>query len=148
MHVFTLGGLQVTPEQSLALVEYIAHLSVEDWDGIARDLRKLGFVPAGTCAFAPLTACHDFTASRLLAIAPTIVVQMSRHLHVGMSPCCSLCTIVGSVSFIDTQHIMFRAVDCAATDLSQLHLCELTFHMTHCNMLAQFVRFGWQALSI
>lgn len=40
-------NLQVTPEQSLALVEYIAHLSVEDWDGIARDLRKLGFVPAG-----------------------------------------------------------------------------------------------------
>lgn len=40
-------GMQVTPEQSLALVEYIAHLSVEDWDGIARDLRKLGFVPAG-----------------------------------------------------------------------------------------------------
>ena len=39
--------VQVTPEQSLALVEYIAHLSVEDWDGIARDLRKLGFVPAG-----------------------------------------------------------------------------------------------------
>lgn len=37
----------MTPEQSLALVEYIAHLSVEDWDGIARDLRKLGFVPAG-----------------------------------------------------------------------------------------------------
>lgn len=47
-HNFILGGLQVTPEQSLALVEYIAHLSVEDWDGIARDLRKLGFVPAGT----------------------------------------------------------------------------------------------------
>lgn len=39
--------MQVTPEQSLALVEYIAHLSVEDWDGIARDLRNLGFVPAG-----------------------------------------------------------------------------------------------------
>lgn len=40
-------AVQVTPEQSLALVEYIAHLSVEDWDGIARDLRNLGFVPAG-----------------------------------------------------------------------------------------------------
>lgn len=40
-------AMQVTPEQSLALVEYIAHLSVEDWDGIARDLRNLGFVPAG-----------------------------------------------------------------------------------------------------
>ena len=67
----------MTPEQSLALVEYIAHLSVEDWDGIARDLRKLGFVPAGTYVFAPvpgpLTKCHDFTTSRLLAIADTII---------------------------------------------------------------------------
>ena len=39
--------LQVTPEQSLALVEYIAHLSVEDWDHVAEDLRKLGFIPPG-----------------------------------------------------------------------------------------------------
>lgn len=39
--------MQVTPDQSLALVEYIAHLSVQDWNGIAGDLRKLGFIPAG-----------------------------------------------------------------------------------------------------
>ncbi|KAL3139585.1 hypothetical protein ABBQ38_003904 [Trebouxia sp. C0009 RCD-2024] len=45
---------EVTPEQSLALVEYIAHLSVEDWDGIARDLRKLGFVPADAPEMAEL----------------------------------------------------------------------------------------------
>ena len=49
-------AVQVTPEQSLALVEYIAHLSVEDWDGIARDLRKLGFVPAGMPPLHPRTA--------------------------------------------------------------------------------------------
>lgn len=46
-------NMQVTPEQSLALVEYIAHLSVEDWDGIAGDLRKLGFVPAGAHCLNP-----------------------------------------------------------------------------------------------
>jgi aarF domain-containing kinase len=50
--------LQVTPEQSLALVEYIAHLSVEDWNGIARDLRKLGFVPAGMQPAIILVSCH------------------------------------------------------------------------------------------
>ena len=43
--------MQVTPEQSLALVEYIAHLSVEDWVGIAKDLRKLGFIPPGILPF-------------------------------------------------------------------------------------------------
>ena len=46
-----LFAMQVTPEQSLALVEYIAHLSVQDWNGIARDLRKLGFVPAGMLCY-------------------------------------------------------------------------------------------------
>ncbi|KAL0055837.1 hypothetical protein WJX82_004897 [Trebouxia sp. C0006] len=45
---------EVTPKQSLALVEYIAHLSVEDWNGIARDLRKLGFVPADAPEMAEL----------------------------------------------------------------------------------------------
>lgn len=38
---------EVTPEQSIALVEYISHLSVEDWDAVAVDLRKLGFIPPG-----------------------------------------------------------------------------------------------------
>lgn len=39
--------LQVTPDQSIALVEYIAHLSVEDWDMIPYDLAQLGFLPPG-----------------------------------------------------------------------------------------------------
>ena len=38
---------EVTPDQSIALVEYISHLSVEDWDAVAVDLRKLGFIPPG-----------------------------------------------------------------------------------------------------
>ncbi len=40
-------SLQVTPDQSIALVEYIAHLSVEDWDMIPYDLAQLGFLPPG-----------------------------------------------------------------------------------------------------
>ena len=40
--------LQVTPDQSIALVEYIAHLSVEDSDMIPYDLAQLGFLPPGT----------------------------------------------------------------------------------------------------
>lgn len=34
--------VQVTEDQRIALVEYIAHLSVEDWEGVAHDLVKLG----------------------------------------------------------------------------------------------------------
>ena len=34
--------VQVTPQQSLALVEYIAHLSVQDWTAVTGDLQRLG----------------------------------------------------------------------------------------------------------
>jgi aarF domain-containing kinase len=37
----------VTPEQSIALVEYIAHLSAKDWEAVTRDLVTLGFIPPG-----------------------------------------------------------------------------------------------------
>ncbi|GIL59707.1 hypothetical protein Vafri_14435 [Volvox africanus] len=36
---------EVTPEQRLALVEYIAHLSTQDWGKLAVDLQTLGFIP-------------------------------------------------------------------------------------------------------
>ena len=35
----------VTSEQRLALVEYIAHLSVQDWTAVTGDLRRLGNPP-------------------------------------------------------------------------------------------------------
>lgn len=57
----------MTPEQSLALVEYIAHLSVEDWNGIARDLRKLGFVPAGMQPAIILVSCQKKQARTKIA---------------------------------------------------------------------------------
>ena len=38
---------EIPPHISLALVEYIAHLSVGDWEGVCGDLAKLGFVPPG-----------------------------------------------------------------------------------------------------
>ena len=34
--------VQVSPQQSLALVEYIAHLSVQDWTAVTGDLQRLG----------------------------------------------------------------------------------------------------------
>lgn len=37
----------ISPEQSLALTEYIAHLSVQDWEAVANDLVALGFIPPG-----------------------------------------------------------------------------------------------------
>ncbi|GLI70240.1 hypothetical protein VaNZ11_015086 [Volvox africanus] len=36
---------EVTPEQRLALVEYIAHLSTQDWRKLAVDLQTLDFIP-------------------------------------------------------------------------------------------------------
>jgi hypothetical protein len=41
---------EVEPERRLALVEYIAHLSVQDWRGVAKDLVNLGFAPKGALA--------------------------------------------------------------------------------------------------
>eukprot|EP00878_Enallax_costatus_P013271 GHUV01013874.1.p1 GENE.GHUV01013874.1~~GHUV01013874.1.p1 ORF type:complete len:1255 (+),score=498.10 GHUV01013874.1:389-4153(+) len=37
---------EVTPEQRIALVEYISHLTTQDWENVARDLQTLGFIPA------------------------------------------------------------------------------------------------------
>jgi len=45
---------EVTEEQRVSLVEYITHLSLEDWDGIADDLVTLGFVPEGYSDFRDL----------------------------------------------------------------------------------------------
>lgn len=33
---------EVSEDQRIALVEYIAHLTLEDWEGVARDLVHLG----------------------------------------------------------------------------------------------------------
>eukprot|EP00775_Hariotina_reticulata_P007498 gene7498-7708_t len=37
---------EVTAEQRIALVEYISHLTTQDWENVARDLQTLGFIPA------------------------------------------------------------------------------------------------------
>ena len=83
-------GMQVTPEQSLALVEYIAHLSVQDWNGIALDLRKLGFIPAG------LLACC-FCMPRAVAAAAICQPGLSQKLSLarasrGAKPCVMKCS--------------------------------------------------------
>ncbi len=36
---------EVTEDQRIALVEFIAHLTMEDWEGVSRDLASLGFMP-------------------------------------------------------------------------------------------------------
>ncbi|KAG2436368.1 hypothetical protein HXX76_006675 [Chlamydomonas incerta] len=38
---------EVTEDQRIALVEFIAHLTMEDWSGVSKDLLKLGFMPDG-----------------------------------------------------------------------------------------------------
>ncbi|KAK9866008.1 hypothetical protein WJX84_009124 [Apatococcus fuscideae] len=59
---------QVTPDQSIALVEYIAHLSVEDWDMIPYDLAQLGFLPPGV----------DPVKSGLIGPLSSILTQLVR----------------------------------------------------------------------
>ncbi|KXZ44555.1 hypothetical protein GPECTOR_65g173 [Gonium pectorale] len=38
---------EVTEDQRVALIEFIAHLTMEDWNGVAKDLSALGFMPDG-----------------------------------------------------------------------------------------------------
>jgi aarF domain-containing kinase len=37
----------IPPDISLNLLSYVTHLSIEDWEGVARDLVSLGFVKEG-----------------------------------------------------------------------------------------------------
>ncbi|GLC37542.1 hypothetical protein PLESTM_000600400 [Pleodorina starrii] len=38
---------EVTEDQRIALIEFIAHLTMEDWKGVSNDLLALGFMPEG-----------------------------------------------------------------------------------------------------
>ena len=50
---------EVPPERAQALVEYIAHLSVEDFEAVVmHDLPALGFIPPGVCGTG-LPLCPD-----------------------------------------------------------------------------------------
>ena len=54
---------EVAPERRIALVEYIAHLSVQDWNGVAKDLVNLGFTPEGKtqpCSSAASLSMHSY----------------------------------------------------------------------------------------
>lgn len=52
---------EVTEDQRIALVEYISHLMVEDWEGVAADLVKLGEWQSHAFIF--------FTQRRFLGVA-------------------------------------------------------------------------------
>ena len=46
--ILDFGMMTTIPlERRIALVEYIAHLSMKDWTAVAYDLSALGFVPPG-----------------------------------------------------------------------------------------------------
>ncbi len=58
---------EVPPERGQALVEYIAHLSVEDFAAVVtHDLPALGFIPPGAAARAPprVAPAERWAASR------------------------------------------------------------------------------------
>lgn len=57
---------EVAPERRIALVEYIAHLSVQDWNGVAKDLVNLGFTPEGM----PLVPHSCWGASCISLVQP------------------------------------------------------------------------------
>jgi aarF domain-containing kinase len=58
---------EVAFEQRIHLVEFIAHLSLEDWDAVTADLIALGFLPS------------DTTTANVEVIAP--VIKEVRSLH-------------------------------------------------------------------
>ena len=65
----------VTPEQSLALVEYIAHLSVQDWNAVTGDLRRLGAPPAPSRS--PGRGDGGYFPQRVAGVAASACVRAS-----------------------------------------------------------------------
>lgn len=66
---------EVAPERRIALVEYIAHLSVQDWNGVARDLVNLGFTPEGDSVIPIASDSHQacfYVLSPCLASSPAV----------------------------------------------------------------------------
>ena len=78
---------EVAPERRIALVEYIAHLSVQDWNGVAKDLVNLGFTPEGT-PLVPCIGCGSklsCTAPAQGAALPVSLQDARQHLNESLS---------------------------------------------------------------
>ena len=41
----------MTEDQRWALLEFIAHISTEDWEAMTMDLKTLGFIPQEVCGY-------------------------------------------------------------------------------------------------
>ncbi|KAF5827894.1 ABC1 family-domain-containing protein [Dunaliella salina] len=66
---------EVTEEQQVALVEYIAHLTCEDWEAVSHDLVSLGFMPEGMPADA-VQVVAPIMEKILIFISPANIVQV------------------------------------------------------------------------
>ena len=81
---------QIEPERSIALVEYIAHLSVKDWTSVAYDLSNLGFVPPGMVSM----LCqhhHHLPGSQQACTCHRVSSPMNTYPHYNLQPVVS-CT--------------------------------------------------------
>jgi aarF domain-containing kinase len=75
---------EVPAEQRIHLVEYIAHLSLEDWDAVTRDLVELGFLsrdmtPEDLAEVSPVIKQARFNTF----MEPQVVAQASQVLKKG-----------------------------------------------------------------
>ncbi len=85
---------EVAPERRIALVEYISHLSVQDWGGVAKDLVNLGFTPEGrpffyllmssssrTCPAWMRAVCKKWTLGHQCMVSSLLPVQDAGIFH-------------------------------------------------------------------
>jgi aarF domain-containing kinase len=69
---------EVTESQRIGLVEFIAHLTMEDWDGLTQDLVTLGFMP------------EDMPEEAKKHIRPVMKEVSSCLVYQSKKRCCSL----------------------------------------------------------
>lgn len=82
--------MQVSEDKRVHLVEYITHLSLEDWDAVTQDLVKLDFLPA------------DMSDEQLSVISPVIKDVMGQ-LVIGGTAGISIGSLSIQVGALQTQ---------------------------------------------
>ena len=85
--------LQVTEEQRWALLEFIAHLSTEDWEAMTVDLQCLGFIPQSVRGswgrerrWKEGRVCSVFVNIRSVHLAPSLNTVIRPELSCPLTP--------------------------------------------------------------
>jgi hypothetical protein len=97
--------MQVSQEKRVHLVEYITHLSLEDWGAVTEDLVRLDFLPA------------DMSEEQLAVISPVIKDVMGQ-LVIGGTAGIS----IGSLSIQVRRLLLLPDSSCLAKQLNHVSM--------------------------